>query len=245
MEGGGLLSRKIRADRVWIVALATGLVLEFFIPALAALPLSLVGIGPSALTTGWGRMVFSLYSEIGYGAAAGYAWHSATRRWWPDGHWRWRLFAWGVLGGAGMGAATSVAAAMLLRLTGRPMPSDVHDLLGPVARTPGALLAMFFVLVLVAPVMEEWLFRGTLQTSLEQAWGARASVIVVAVFFALVHELDAVNPLKSPWLWVPLLPLALLLGIVRQKTRSMSGNIGIHCGYNAWSTGLIVAIWLR
>ncbi|MDA8206516.1 MAG: CPBP family intramembrane metalloprotease [Thermaerobacter sp.] len=68
---------------------------------------------------------------------------------------------------------------------------------------------------------QEWLFRGVLQTSLVRAMGTPAAITVVALVFSGLHEFDSAHPAQHPWLWLPILPLALITGIIRSRTDSM------------------------
>ncbi len=193
----------------------------------------------SQVTHGWPAVAYSAESELAFGAAALVAWVVATRRYWFGGPWRWRLWAKGLAGGMALGAAVTLIGVGMQEWLGRSLPSDAKDLVGPVGHHAGPLIAMLVVIALLAPVMEEWLFRGTLQTSLARAVGAPVAIGIVSVIFALVHELDSPQPLAHPWLWAPILPLAVVLGIVRVRTNSMSGNIGIHMGFNLWAALLM------
>lgn len=227
--------------RAWLIAIIVVIAMEFVVPAIIVIPLQRFGVSLAQMARGWGHVAFGLYSELSYGFAAALAWHAVRHRWWMGGRWRWNLFVKGVLGGVTVAIATSLAGAVILKIFRHPLPSDVKDLVGPVGPHPNALIALLVVLLFVAPVMEEWLFRGTLQTSLTRAVGTPLAVAIVALLFAGIHELDAAHPLRQPWIWTSILPLAIVLGIVRAKTRSMSGNIGIHWGFNAW--GVFWILW--
>jgi membrane protease YdiL (CAAX protease family) len=129
--------------------------------------------------------------------------------------------------------------------TGHAMPSDGTFIIQPVLHNPAALIGMMVVIVGIAPIMEEWLFRGALQPSLASVIPTPLAIGIVSLLFAGMHELDAVHPLAHPWLWVPLLPLALILGITRARTRTMSTNIGLHMGFNGWAVFLLIMQILR
>lgn len=216
---------------VWLAAVVALFALDLLIPRLvASFGLSLSGE--------WGRVGFDGYSALTYGAAAAAAWHMTTRRWRIGGGWDWGLLIRGAVGGAVLGAMVSLMAFASGKWLGFPWPSDIHDLLNPVASNRRALGAEIGILLVISPPMEEWLFRGVLQTSLSRAFNHWSAIPVVAVVFALAHELDTAHPLAHPWLWLPLLPLAFALGIV-------GANIGVHVGYNVWAAAWILGNLFR
>ncbi|MFZ1865937.1 MAG: CPBP family intramembrane glutamic endopeptidase [Polyangiales bacterium] len=80
-------------------------------------------------------------------------------------------------------------------------------------------------LVIVAPVSEEFLFRGWLLQDLKTRYGATAALIWSSVCFGVVHfEASAV---------VYATVGGLLLGAVALRTRSTLSSIAMHAGVNA------------
>jgi CAAX protease family protein len=92
--------------------------------------------------------------------------------------------------------------------------------------------------VVLAPVTEELLFRGTLLRSLLRRMSPDAAVFVAAVAFGLVHILGdpTVGSLVA-------LPAIVLLGVVSgyqaAKTGNLSRSILLHMGFNALSAVLL------
>jgi membrane protease YdiL (CAAX protease family) len=83
----------------------------------------------------------------------------------------------------------------------------------------------------LAPLVEELIYRVVLQTWLQKIAPPREALIAVAIIFAAVHRLpDA----------LPLLPLALILGYVYQQRRSFLTIVLIHMLFNA--VNLILAL---
>lgn len=79
-------------------------------------------------------------------------------------------------------------------------------------------------LVLVAPVIEELLFRGWLLQDLKEQYGTRPALIWSSLLFGLVHGMPA----------IPYATLGgLVLGAVALRTKSTLGSIGMHAGANA------------
>jgi membrane protease YdiL (CAAX protease family) len=84
--------------------------------------------------------------------------------------------------------------------------------------------------VILAPIAEEFLFRGVLYKALEQHWNRIASVIVVSVVFSLIHP-GAIS--SGYWLThVSLFVFPILLALSRVATGSLSNPIMLHAGYN-------------
>ena len=89
-------------------------------------------------------------------------------------------------------------------------------------------------IVLLAPLTEELLFRGTLLRSLLRKVGPAAAVLVSEVVFGLVHALGdpSVGTLIA-------MPAIILLGIVSgyqaARTGDLSRSILLHVGFNALS----------
>lgn len=144
----------------------------------------------------------------------------------------------------------------LLALHGKDkLPSE----LGATHSTAALIAASIFVCV-VAPIAEEFFFRGFLFGSLRR-WNIRIggrdfgtwlAAIVTGLLFGLAHTGSA----ASQYL-VPLAFLGFVLCIVRWKTRSLYPCIALHSANNAlalgvnqlsWGlagiVGLILATWL-
>ncbi len=97
----------------------------------------------------------------------------------------------------------------------------IVDLVAQDAFFPKA--AMFFGLVVAAPLFEEFLFRGFFQGAMRRAFPARIAIPVVAAFFMLAHERAV---------YVPVFCLGLLLGVVYEKTRGFWAPWMIHTLHN-------------
>lgn len=99
------------------------------------------------------------------------------------------------------------------------------------ATAPGAwMIALVFVVVVGAPIVEEIVYRGCLHTHLVSTAGETVGLILTAVIFAGIH----LSPVEFPGLFV----FALLLGYARQKTGTLGLPIVTHFAFNA--TGLLL-----
>lgn len=98
------------------------------------------------------------------------------------------------------------------------------------ASAPGWQRILFVVLAIVlAPLAEEFLFRGVMYTGMKRSWGAWPAGIVVTLLFAALHITD----IAGYW---PALALIALVGtallLVRIRTESLWPGIVMHASYN-------------
>ncbi len=96
------------------------------------------------------------------------------------------------------------------------------------------IVGVVFMAVVAAPLTEELLFRvcfqGPLETFLPAAW----AIGIPAVIFASVH---------GPYDALPLLPLAIMLGILYHVRHSYIANVTAHAMFNAMF--LVLALWQK
>lgn len=134
-----------------------------------------------------------------------------------------------------LGALASALPVLGAALTSLPFRSEEtqHALLQFVrgdANVP-AIAAVAFAAVVAAPLMEEILFRVVLQGWLTTVLPAKTAIGVTAVIFAAVHGWpDA----------LPLIPLALILGVVYHRTHRYFAVVALHAAFNA--TNLAFAV---
>jgi len=115
----------------------------------------------------------------------------------------------------------------------REEPQDVSTLLatsGSVAIV--ALITVFAVAI--APVFEEFLFRGFAYPVLKQRWGTCKALVVVSAAFAAIH-------LHLPSLG-PLFALAVGLGLAYELAGSLLAPITMHVLFNAANVLMILYV---
>ncbi len=84
--------------------------------------------------------------------------------------------------------------------------------------------------VLVAPLVEEVVFRGFIYPVLERQWGPIAAVVLTALMFTSLH----VTQLWGSWMAVSLiLFVGLVLSLARAVTDSLRPGFLLHLSYNA------------
>jgi membrane protease YdiL (CAAX protease family) len=91
------------------------------------------------------------------------------------------------------------------------------------------LVGLVLVVVVGAPLVEELLYRGLLQSAFTRRINDVLAVVVVALWFALIHF----RPVEYPGLFV----VGLVLGTCALVTRRLGLGIVAHAAFNA--TGLI------
>lgn len=170
------------------------------------------------------------------------------------------LFLWGVGGGAGKVRTRRRQAVLRLRPPSRgamawslavfpvatalsaaagnvwaglvEIPPESANPILPLMGTPMGRLQVAVYVIAVAPVAEEWLFRGLVQRPLERRAGAAGAIALAAALFAAAHVLPRVFPL--------LFLLGVVLGYVAWATRSIWPPVVLHAGHNAFVLAVLV-----
>ena len=140
-------------------------------------------------------------------------------------------FSWGrprqVVNGVLGGAALAVLVLPLMALVvDQAEPPDVLTQLA--GSSNSALRAWMISAVLLAPPIEELMFRGVLFGALANTWNIRAAAFISATTFWLMHGPEFVH-------W----PAAVAIGLLtifatwlRVRSRSLAPSIAAHFGYN-------------
>ncbi len=89
-------------------------------------------------------------------------------------------------------------------------------------------------IVIFAPIVEEFLFRGLLQSWLKKWLGLKPAIIIASLIFAFFHysssqKLANLNIVGSLFL------LALFLGFIYERQKSLIASIFLHATFNALS----------
>lgn len=144
---------------------------------------------------------------------------------------RWR-HAPVVLAGAGLQVGASVALAPLVRWLGDGQaPQEIVRDVGEV-RGPGTMLAMAVSVVVLAPAVEELLYRGLLLRALLRWLPTGGAVLTTGVAFGAVHLFDTgLRPEALPVV-VALGGLGVILAVLAVRDGSLSRPIFVHMGFN-------------
>jgi membrane protease YdiL (CAAX protease family) len=110
---------------------------------------------------------------------------------------------------------------------GHPVQQDVSVMAGKVS--PGMRLLLAVLVVCVAPIVEEVVFRGVLLSGLASRMRVGWAIVVSAVIFGCVHLPD----FKFAWYPVPaLILMGMLVAWLRVRTGSLWPSITLHATNN-------------
>lgn len=102
------------------------------------------------------------------------------------------------------------------------------------AQAMTSLLIVLFMIILFAPVIEEFLFRGCIQNWLRKKIGIKPSIILTSFLFAGMHFSSSQSISNIPLL-LSLFVFSIYLGFVYEKTRSLVSSIILHMTFNTIS----------
>ncbi len=110
-----------------------------------------------------------------------------------------------------------------------------HDLL-VFGHHPRQVLLMVVLVLVVAPLGEEVLFRGFLLQGLARRWGFWPAAVVTSAVFALAH--------MWPYLYVPIFIMGLAFAWLFWRTGSLWAAIAAHATMNATSL-VVIGLFYR
>jgi uncharacterized protein len=102
-------------------------------------------------------------------------------------------------------------------------PQGVREAI-KIAREPAQFAASFAIMAILAPLVEEVVFRGLLYGWIAGRWGTIAAWLVSSILFAAAH----VEPAHA----ILVLPLGLLFGWLRRRTDSLWPSLVAHAVNN-------------
>jgi uncharacterized protein len=102
------------------------------------------------------------------------------------------------------------------------------------AEYPFYFLLAIIAVIALAPLIEEFLFRGLLQSFIRKYLGAKQAIVITAVCFSCFH-LSPEQGLGNIPILLSLFPLALFLGFLYERQRSLCASIGLHSLFNLCS----------
>ncbi|HKY60481.1 MAG TPA: type II CAAX endopeptidase family protein [Gemmatimonadota bacterium] len=115
-----------------------------------------------------------------------------------------------------------------------PVPAEFEAILRDLLEltNPADSLATLIIAIIIAPVLEEALFRGVILNGLARRYGPQSASFWTAVFFAFFH-------LYNPWQVLPTFFLGLVLAWLVLTTRSLLSAVVVHTMFNAASLVLV------
>jgi membrane protease YdiL (CAAX protease family) len=135
--------------------------------------------------------------------------------------------------GLTVGWLPSYLVSRLGEATGRGLA--LGPLMAEAAAAPWQSLPLWVVIVGVAPVCEELVFRGLVWSALDRSVGPVGVIWWSALVFAAYH----IDPLQS----LAALPMGLVLGGLRWASGSIGPSIVLHVVHNGLSVLLLVLGW--
>lgn len=105
-----------------------------------------------------------------------------------------------------------------------PVPPESLDPFAPLMRTAGGRLTIAVFAIGIAPLVEEFVFRGLVQRPLERRLGVASGIVCASALFAFVHFL--------PWVFPLHFLLGAAFGFVVYATRSIWAGVLLHAANN-------------
>jgi membrane protease YdiL (CAAX protease family) len=105
--------------------------------------------------------------------------------------------------------------------------------------SPMQLAAALLMILIAAPVVEELLFRGLLQTWIKKHLGVKAAILLASLCFALFH-ISASHGVGNLSLVASLFVFSCFLGFIYERQKSLLSSIILHITFNLVSTLRII-----
>ncbi|PIR54740.1 hypothetical protein COU74_03235 [Candidatus Peregrinibacteria bacterium CG10_big_fil_rev_8_21_14_0_10_36_19] len=125
---------------------------------------------------------------------------------------------------------------LVMQITGIKIPGfqPQDDLFNLGNSTTLSLIALGFIIAIIAPVFEEIFFRGFVLQTLVDRIGVRWGNVVTAGVFAIFH--------MQPQAFFPLFIIGLIINNIAIKNKSIIPSIAFHCFNNTLAFSLQVLI---
>lgn len=141
----------------------------------------------------------------------------------------------GLLGGLATIFLGALIGAITFALFGE-FTATAGEVLGELSGQRFALIAFLFAIVVLAPLVEEFFFRGFVWAALAKRGVSPWWVTVVtAALFAVWH----LEPVRMPLLFA----MGIVLGYLRQKSMTLGPSIIAHAMVNSLSSVAIFSLW--
>jgi len=234
----------MRSDRTWkfesVIMLAAGLMIS----------LSAVGLIMILLERTWSEIPSNqktflqfVLNTMGFHGASFLLLHLFLRQ--HDLNWReflgitrhqtWRPLAWGALTGlAVLPLALGLnwlSGLLITHLHGEPVEQQSVLILRD-TQGPGELVAFGVAAIILAPLVEEMLFRGVLYRFLKQYLPTAGATLLSATLFALIH----VNLMT----FLPLVVLGIVLARTYERSGCLLAPVATHAIFNSVNFAMLV-----
>lgn len=105
--------------------------------------------------------------------------------------------------------------------------------------SPTQLVFALITILVLAPTIEEFLFRGCLQTFFKRHLGTKSAILLSSLCFALFHFAQS-QGIGNISLIASLFAFACFLGFIYERQSSLFASIGLHMTFNLASAIRIV-----
>lgn len=151
----------------------------------------------------------------------------------------WSSLAWRPLRWTGGGLAVLAGGllALLIQFSSALVPPPEQLPFDRLFTSRAAVWLVFAMAVLIAPFVEELVFRGFIYTLLERLWGMTPAVLLSGILFGSIHF-----PQLYPGYFQMLLLCAvgIVFSVARARTGTVMASILLHLGYNTALTVLFL-----
>ncbi len=106
-------------------------------------------------------------------------------------------------------------------------------------RSPNYLMIGVFITIIAAPLIEEFIFRGCLQTYMRKRFSRMQAILISSLSFAFVHLAPAQGIGNIP-LFVSIFTFGMYLGFVYERQGSLFASFALHATFNALSISRLV-----
>jgi membrane protease YdiL (CAAX protease family) len=122
---------------------------------------------------------------------------------------------------------------------GTPPTQDAVKFLIEALKEGKPIFLALFTIIVAAPILEEFLFRGVIQSYFRKKIGPIAGIFSASALFSLFHFSHS-QGFQNIFILLSLFILSLYLGFVYEKTRSIIANITLHVTFNLINTIVII-----
>lgn len=149
-------------------------------------------------------------------------------------HWSWRELRLGLMFGFGGLFVTVPASLVYIQIVGPDANSAVGRAFGGIRASWPWAVVVFLIVVFVAPLCEEIVYRGLLWEAVDRRWGRWVALVVTTVVFALAH----LEFTRASLLLVAAIPIALarlysgglLASVVAHQVTNLLPGIALMLG---------------
>ena len=143
--------------------------------------------------------------------------------------------AWGLLAGVGLQVGALLVTGITITVLGSDSTPDQEVVEIAEDAAGGAVVLALVATVLLAPLVEELIYRGVLLSRLRRSIGRHQAVFLSGGLFALVHLVDPGTLLLQPALFL----IGVALGYAALRSGDLSLPLFVHAGVNL--TGFLLA----